>query len=69
MKIPVNDQGGGSMKFPKEILVYVCDYDDGKPIFGIARNVEDIPEDCDRGKVGNYTLNRERIFRVRRHLT
>ena len=57
------------MKFPKEILVYVCDYDKGKPILAVARNLEDIPEDCDKEKIGNYTLNREHIFRVKRQLT
>lgn len=57
------------MKMPKEILVFVCDHDeDGKPIFAAARNVEDIPEDCHGEKVGNYTLNRESVFSVRREL-
>lgn len=56
-------------KLPKEILVYVSDtLDDGTPVYGVAANVDDIPEDSHGGKVGNYTLNREAVFRVRREL-
>ena len=55
---------------PKEILVYVFDYDEkGNPLYIIANNVDEIPEDCDGEKVGNYTLNRTATFRVRRELS
>lgn len=56
-------------RLPKEILVYVCDtLDDGTPVYGVAANVDDIPEDSHGDKVGVYTLNRESNFRVRREL-
>ena len=54
---------------PKEVLVFVCDYDkDGTPILAVAKNVSEIPEDCDGEKVGNYTLNRVATFKVKREL-
>ena len=57
------------MKMPKEVLVFVCDYDkDGTPILAVAKNVSEIPEDCDGEKVGNYTLNRVATFKVKREL-
>jgi len=56
-------------KLPKEVLIYVADtLDDGTPVYGVAVNVEDIPEESHGEKVGNYTLNREWTFRVRREL-
>ena len=55
-------------KFPKELLVYVCDYSDGKPIYAVAENVNEIPEDCDGNPVGNYMLNRSSTFKVKREL-
>ena len=57
------------MKMPKEVLVYVCDYEkDGTPILAVVKNVNEIPEDCDGEKVGNYTLNRVATFAVKREL-
>ena len=55
-------------KLPKEMLVYIYDYDDGKPVFSVAANVDEIPEDCDGNPVGNYTLNRTSTFKVKREL-
>ena len=55
-------------KFSNEILVYVCDYDDGKPIYAVADNVEELPEDIEP-KVGIYVLNRVAAFKVKRELT
>ena len=53
------------MELPKEILVYVCDFDDnGNPIFGVALNTDEIPINYNGDKVGNYTLNRVATFRV-----
>ena len=58
-----------SKKMPAEVLIYVCDYDDnGGPIFGVAKNVDDIPLECDDTKVGNYTLNRVSTFKIRYEL-
>jgi hypothetical protein len=57
-------------KLPKELLIYVCDYDDvNKPIYAVAENVNEIPEDCDGEMVGNYTLNRTSKFKVKRELS
>ena len=57
-------------KFPKELLIYVCDVDkDGSPIYAVARNVDEVPEEEVSGKVGVYTLNRACGFRVRRELS
>jgi hypothetical protein len=54
---------------PPEILVYEFDQDeDGQPMYTVARNVEDIPEDRDGKKVGSYVLNTTSVFRVRRSL-
>jgi hypothetical protein len=55
-------------KLPNEILVYQCDEIDGEPLYAVAMNVDDIPEDADGEKVGNYVLNRVSAFRVRREL-
>ena len=56
------------MRYPKELLIYVCDYDDGKPIYAVAKNPDDVPENCSGEKVGSYTLNREFQFKVRKEL-
>jgi hypothetical protein len=55
-------------KFPKELLVYVCDYDDGKPIYAVAENVADIPEQLAEPRVGVYVLNRTCKYAVKREL-
>ena len=56
-------------RMPQEILVYVCDtLEDGTPVYGVAHNVEEIPEENDGEKVGIYVLNRADNFRVRREL-
>lgn len=53
---------------PKEIIVYECDKCEGEPIYGVARNVEEIPEDCDGEAVGIFTLNQVYTFNVKRFL-
>ena len=53
--------------FPKELLVYVCDYDNGEPVYGVTENVNDLPEDIVPG-IGVYTLNRVAAFKVTREL-
>lgn len=57
-------------KMPNEILVYVFDHDqeNGKPLYAIADNVDDIPEDCAGQKVGSYVLNCTATFKVKREL-
>ena len=56
-------------KLPKEILIYQCDEVDGEPLYAVVLNVNEIPEDADGKKVGNYVLNQENTFRLRRELT
>src|ERR1035437_4522904 len=42
-------------RLPKEVFIYVCDtLDDGTPVYGDADSVDDIPEDSNGHKVGNY---------------
>ncbi len=58
-----------SKNLPKEILVYECDrLEDGTPVYAVAINVDDIPEDADGQKVGVYALNKEYPFRIHREL-
>ena len=53
---------------PKEILIYRVEEVDGHPIYAVALNVNDIPEDADGDTVGIYTINQKMIFHVRREL-
>ena len=55
-------------KLPQKILLYQCDEADGEPVYAVARNADEIPEDANGQKVGVYTLNRASAFRVRREL-
>lgn len=56
-------------RLPKEILIYLDDtLEDGTPVYSVALNVDEIPEDKHGEKVGNYVLNNEATFRVRREL-
>ncbi len=55
-------------QLPKEILVYQCDEVDGEPVYAVAHKVDEIPEDAHGQKVGNYVLNQQSTFRVRREL-
>ena len=57
------------MKFPKEVLVYVFDYDeDGKQLFAVVTEPSEIPEDCNGERVGRYRLESEWIVRVKHEL-
>lgn len=55
-------------KLPKEILIYQYDEVDGQPVYAVARNVDEIPEEADGQKVGIYIINRTDTFRIRREL-
>ena len=55
-------------KLPKEILVYQCDTVDGVPLYAIARNVEDIPEEFDGETVSVFTMNKSYKFTIHRSL-
>ena len=56
------------MKYPKEIYVYVCDYDDGKPLYAAVVDPELIGEDSSGEKVGIYSLKKTLTFNVKREL-
>lgn len=44
-------------KLPKNIIVYICDYDDGKPVLAVSDNgVSGIPEDSAGELMGIYKL-------------
>lgn len=54
---------------PKRILVYVCDYDkDSTPIFAVATNLKEIPEDYENQPVAEYTLVKQGKLVVNREL-
>lgn len=56
-------------KLPKEILIYVCDeLDDGTPVFAVARNADEIPEDVNGEQVGVYVQNTVSTFKVHKTL-
>lgn len=56
-------------KLPKEILVYKCDeLNDGTPVYAVATEVVEIPEDMDNEQVGVYVLNKPYRFSVKRKL-
>lgn len=57
-----------SKNLPSEILVYQCDTCDGVPVYSVAHNVEEIPEDADGERVGVYILNRTDTFHIKREL-
>jgi len=58
-----------AQKLPKEILVYVCDEIDGNvPVYAVASDIDEIPEDSHDTIVGTYTLTRTSVFKVRREL-
>ena len=56
------------MKFPKEILVYEFDRENGHPIFAVAKNVDDIPDDCSGKIIGVYVLQTTHKFVIKREL-
>lgn len=53
-------------KLPKQIYVYQCDEVDGEPIYAVARNVEEIPEDQSGAKVSVFNFDRTVVFVVSR---
>jgi len=54
--------------YPTEIIVYVCDWLDGKPVFAIAETPDDIPEDVGEGRVAMYTRAATGKFMVQRRI-
>ena len=57
-------------QMPKEILVYVADVlEDGTPVYAVATDVEEIPEDVNGQRIGVYTLNTSPTFVVHRSIT
>ena len=45
------------MKYPKQLYVYVCDYEkDATPIFAVATTLDEIPEDQHGELIASYAL-------------
>jgi hypothetical protein len=57
------------MKLPKQLFVYLDDYNGGNPIFAVATKMDEIPEDHDSEQIGIYILNRQSKFTVTRKLS
>jgi hypothetical protein len=55
-------------RLPKAILVYQYDEADGEPVYAVALNLDDIPEEVDGKKVGSYMLDQQSTFRIHREL-
>lgn len=55
-------------KMPKELYVYIGDWDGEDPILCVAEKLSEIPEDCDGNLVGSYALASEGVFGVSRFL-
>jgi hypothetical protein len=56
-------------KLADEVLVYKCDeLDDETPVYAIAEDVKEIPEDADGESVGVYVLRATYKFKVKREL-
>ena len=53
---------------PAEVLVYVADWTDGKPVWAVAVTVADIPAHCAMCEVGVYEIVRAATFEVSRAL-
>lgn len=54
------------MNYPKQLYVYVCDHVDGEPLYAVADELGEIPEDQDGNKVATYTLRESGKFVVSR---
>jgi hypothetical protein len=54
---------------PKEILVYQCDEVEGHPVWAVAVNLDDIPEEFSGQKIATYEIKRRSTFVVFRDLT
>lgn len=55
---------------PKKVFIYVCDYDEksGEPYYAVLTTVNDLPEDQEGEKVGEYSLEEVGVFRINRHI-
>lgn len=56
------------MKMPQKLLVYVCGYDDDRPLFAAVTKLSDIPEDEDGEIVAEYNLSSTKKFKVTRSI-
>lgn len=54
---------------PKKVFIYVCDYDNGEPIYCVSTTVDGIPEDSHGERIGSYSLERTGTFKVERFIT
>jgi len=55
--------------YPNQIFIYVSDEEaDGTPVFGVARELDDISENIDGDLIAVYTIKRTGELKVRREL-
>ncbi len=56
-------------KMPKHIFIYVCDeLEDGTPVFAVATELEQVPEENSGQRIGSYALSSSPTFVVTRDL-
>lgn len=55
-------------KLPRVIYVYQCDETDGIPIYAVAQDIEEIPEDEHGNRIGIYVLKTQHTLAVSRSL-
>lgn len=55
--------------YPSELFIYICDYDDGSPIYAAAATLDEIPEGEHGSLIGKYMFKGEANFFVRRELS
>lgn len=54
---------------PKKLYVYVCNTDDQNcPIYAVAIDLDEIPDDQEGHDVGCYELTRTQTLRIQRSL-
>ena len=54
--------------FPDPLLIYVCDYCEGKPLFAVAETVDEIPDDVAGHNVATYEYRYEHVFKIEKVL-
>lgn len=54
--------------FPDTLLIYVCDYCEGKPLFAVAETVDEIPDDVADQNVATYEYRYEHVFKIEKVL-
>lgn len=56
--------------FPEKVFIYVCDHDkDGNPYYAVSTDLDGISEDQDGERIGSYSLEGIRRFKIERSMT